>query len=168
MHESKDFENLLSQCPFSLRRRDMRPEAIAGDKGYSPGAIRDWLRSRAIKDTIPTRNNEHRNKRFAKKGYRRRNIVERVIGWLKESRRIATRYDKLLVSYLSFVQLAAWRMMLKNVERTVPSPALYFDRLLKRDFYLFRFDSGKRFNFLERTVNSRLNRELLTAQTDVA
>lgn len=115
MHESKEFENLLSQCPLSLRRRDMRPEAIAGDKGYSSGAIRDWLGSRAIKDTIPTRSNEHRNKRFAKKRYRRRNIVERFIGWLKESRRIATRYDKLLVSYLSFVKLTTWRMMLKNV-----------------------------------------------------
>lgn len=92
------------------------PAAIAADKGYSFGAIRGgWLSSRAIKDTIPTRSNEHRNNRFAKKRYRRRNIVERVIGWLKESRRIATRYDNLLGLYLSFVQLAAWRMMLNNV-----------------------------------------------------
>ena len=113
VHESKEFENLFSQCPLSLRLRDKRPEAVAGDKGYSSGAIRDWLRSRQIRDTIPTRNNERRKHHFAKARYRRRNIVERVIGWLKESRRIATRYDKLIESYLSFIQIAAWRMMLK-------------------------------------------------------
>ncbi len=44
--------------------------------------------------------------------YRERNVVERVVGRLKEYRRIATRYDKLAVSYLDFVRLAAIRMWL--------------------------------------------------------
>ena len=44
--------------------------------------------------------------------YRERNVVERVVGRLKEHRRIATRYDKLAASYLAFVQLAAIRMWL--------------------------------------------------------
>lgn len=113
-NESTEFENLFSQCPLSLHLRSKRPEAVAGDKGYSSKAIRDWLRSREIKDTIPTRINEAANPRFARKRYRRRNIVERVIGWLKESRRIATRYDKLIDSYLCFIQIAAWRLMMKS------------------------------------------------------
>lgn len=33
-------------------------------------------------------------------------MVERCIGWLENCRRIATRYDKLAVHYLSFVTLA--------------------------------------------------------------
>jgi len=39
-------------------------------------------------------------------------VVERLVGRLKEYRRIATRYDKLAASYLAFVQLAAVRMWL--------------------------------------------------------
>jgi transposase len=42
--------------------------------------------------------------------YRERNVVERLVGKLKEYRRIATRYDKLAASYLAFVQLAAIRI----------------------------------------------------------
>jgi transposase len=44
--------------------------------------------------------------------YRERNVVERLVGRLKEFRRIATRYDKLAASYLAFVQLAAIRIWL--------------------------------------------------------
>ena len=42
--------------------------------------------------------------------YRERNVVKRLVGRLKEYRRIATRYDKLAASYLGFVQLVAIRM----------------------------------------------------------
>jgi transposase len=42
--------------------------------------------------------------------YRERNVVERLVGRLKEYRRIATRYDKLAKSYLAFVQFAAIRL----------------------------------------------------------
>jgi transposase len=44
--------------------------------------------------------------------YRERNVVERLVGKLKEYRRVATRYDKLAASYLAFVQLAAIRLWL--------------------------------------------------------
>jgi transposase len=44
--------------------------------------------------------------------YRERNVVERLVGRLKEFRRIATRYDKLAASYLAFVQLASIRIWL--------------------------------------------------------
>jgi transposase len=44
--------------------------------------------------------------------YRERNVVERLVGRLKEYRRVVTRYDKLVASYLALVQLAAVRMWL--------------------------------------------------------
>jgi len=114
-HESKEFENLVQQCPLSLHRIASRPDAIAGDKGYSSGAIRKWLNCRQIKDVIPTRSNETRKTRFPKKLYKQRHIVECTIGWLKEARRIATRFDKLIESYLSFVKIAAIRWMAKSI-----------------------------------------------------
>lgn len=38
--------------------------------------------------------------------YRGRNVVERCVGWLKEARSVATRYEKLAVNYLQMVKLA--------------------------------------------------------------
>lgn len=35
-----------------------------------------------------------------------RNVVERCVGWLKQSRRLSTRYEKLAVHYLSMIKLA--------------------------------------------------------------
>ena len=114
-HESKEFENLIQSCPLSLHRVASRPDAVAGDKGYSSGAIRNWLRKRQIKDVIPTKSNEKRNPRFPKKLYKQRNIVQCTIGWLKEFRRIAMRFDKHVESYLCFVKLAAIRWMTNSV-----------------------------------------------------
>lgn len=38
--------------------------------------------------------------------YRGRNVVERCVGWLKEARSVATRYEKLAVNYRQLVKLA--------------------------------------------------------------
>ena len=53
---------------------------------------------------------------FDAKTYRRRNVVERLVGWLKESRRVATRYDKLATTFLAFVKLALLRRLLRMAE----------------------------------------------------
>lgn len=86
-------------------RRRRRPNAVAGDRGYSYPRIRAWLSKRAIEAVIPNRSNQPRV-RLNKRKYRGRNVVERCIGWLKWCRRIATRYEKLGESYLAMVKLA--------------------------------------------------------------
>lgn len=43
---------------------------------------------------------------FDRPKYRQRNIIERMFGWLKENRRIVTRFDKLAQSYAAMVSLA--------------------------------------------------------------
>ncbi len=53
------------------------------------------------------------SRRFDKRSYRRRNIIERCIGWLKNYRRLATRHEKLAVNYLAMVQLAFTARILK-------------------------------------------------------
>ena len=112
-HESTEFKNLMGQCEMSLHRYESRPDAIAGDKGYSSDAIREHIEYRSIEPVIASRSNETRDDSFDRASYRNRNIVERLIGWLKESRRIATRYDKLPCSYIAFVYLAATRRAIK-------------------------------------------------------
>ena len=114
-HESQEFDNLYEDCQVSVHFYRDRPAAIAGDKGYSSAAIRESIEKRSIEAVIPTRSNEPVNQDFDRDCYRKRNIVERLIGWLKESRRIATRNDKIAESYLAFIKLAAIRRMLKCI-----------------------------------------------------
>lgn len=112
-HGSTEFKCSLANCVLWIHRTTKRPKGIAGDKCYGANAIRDSICSRGIRPLIPTKSNGGKVDGFDKAQYRRRNIVERVSGWLKESRRVATRYDKLTLSYLTFVQLAAMRRQLK-------------------------------------------------------
>ena len=106
------------RIPQPVGRPKRRPEALAGDKAYSSQAIRDWLKARGIKDVIPTKSNEEPRPGFDKKAYRRRNVIERCIGWLKECRRILTRFEKLAVNFVAMFKLAMIRRYLKVLADT--------------------------------------------------
>lgn len=85
------------------------PAKLAGDKGYRAQWIDQWLLGRQITPVIPSKTNEDRDRRvveFDRASYRRRSIIEQMIGWLKECRRVATRYEKLARNYLSMVKLS--------------------------------------------------------------
>lgn len=116
-HESTCFEDTMNavRIPQPVGRPRQRPEAVAGDKAYGCQRIRDWLEVRRIKDVIPTKSNEESNPRFDKDAYRRRNVVERCIGWIKECRRVMTRYEKLAVNYLAMLKLAMIRQCFKSL-----------------------------------------------------
>lgn len=84
-----------------------RPQRLAGDKGYSYDRIRDWLRRKRIEAVIPRRSDQRPGRNPLDKGaYRRRNVVERCVGWLKECRRIGTRFEKLASSFLAMIHMA--------------------------------------------------------------
>ena len=86
-------------------RPRLRPRRTAGDRGYSSPTARQRLRRRRIKPVIPTRRDQPRQPGFDKVAYRERNRVERLIGRLKQFRRIATRYEKRAANYLAMVTL---------------------------------------------------------------
>jgi len=111
-HESKSFEALMDTVKIRRRRR---PDAVAGDKGYSYPRIRAWLARRGIEAVIPPRSNQE-PVWYDKKKYRRRNVVERCVGWLKECRRIATRYEKLATHYLAMLKLAMIQRCLRLLD----------------------------------------------------
>ncbi len=114
-HEAKEFKTLLNNCMLSLHRQSSRPNCIIGDKGYNSKEIRELIRSRGICPQVPTRSNQRSDPQFDSVKYKGRNIIERTIGWLKNARRIATRYDKLATSYLTFIKLAAIRNVIKLI-----------------------------------------------------
>lgn len=103
--------------PQPIGRPRKRPKRLAGDKGYSCNRVRDWLWKYGIKPLIPRKDNEklrHDGRsKFDKQTYRRRSIVEQTICWLKECRRIGTRYEKLAINFLAMMKLAMIQRCLK-------------------------------------------------------
>lgn len=92
-------------------RRRTRLRVIGGDKGYHGRHIDRRIKERGIKPLIPQRRNcngeyPEPDRPFDKVLYRRRNVVERRNGHLKENRRIATRYEKLAANFIAMIQLA--------------------------------------------------------------
>ena len=84
-----------------------RPKRLVADKAYGKRTFRQFLRRHGIRFTIPRRSNQRRSGPFDKAIYRERNKVERFFNRLKQSRRIATRYEKRAVIYLAMLTLAA-------------------------------------------------------------
>ena len=87
-----------------------RPACLGADKGYSYPRIRRWLRSRGIRAVIPQRKDQRAQSKgrplaFDKQLYRARNIVERRIGWIKNCRRLASRYENYALRFLAMIKL---------------------------------------------------------------
>lgn len=111
-HESKYFELVMDTVQIGRRRR---PNAVAADKGYSVPRIRAWCACRGIQAVIPTKSDQPRCK-FSRRKYRRRNVVERCIGWLKCCRRVTTRHEKLATSFRAMVTLAMIQRCLRILD----------------------------------------------------
>jgi transposase len=113
-HESTQFEPMMDTVAIARRttgRVRRRPRRLAADRAYHAQRIRHWLRLHGIKAVIPPRKSRgkpHRGRpiTYDQQFYRARNVIERCVGWLKECRSVATRYEKLAVNYLQMVKLA--------------------------------------------------------------
>ena len=112
-HESKQL------CPLMHAVRPPRhigwPLKLGGDKGYSYDGIRDHLTVCGIEAVIPRKDNQppRPGEVFDKATYRKRARVEQAVGWLKECRRIGTRYEKLGLNFLGFAKLGVIQRYLR-------------------------------------------------------
>jgi transposase len=88
-------------------------DAAAADKSYDSDAIRADLKAQGIEPVIPPLACRKQAIPHDKTKYRQRNRVERLFNKLKQFRRIATRYDKLDLSFLAFIHLTAALIMIR-------------------------------------------------------
>lgn len=82
---------------------------MAGDKSYRADWIDAFLLELGIQPVIPSKSNEDREARgidFDHEAYRGRNIIERLIGWIKESRRIFSRFEKTAKNFAGMLNMA--------------------------------------------------------------
>lgn len=81
-------------------------QAGIADKGYDADHFVATIEAAGAQAVIPPRSNRLTPRDFDHHLYRDRNLVERFFARIKHFRRIATRYDKLATSFLSFIHLA--------------------------------------------------------------
>ncbi|HUR39255.1 MAG TPA: transposase [Planctomycetota bacterium] len=110
-HESRHLEEALGSValPYAWTGPRFTPGSLAGDKAYTGERIRGMLEVLGVRPVIAHQVKELQKPwevPFDRAAYRRRNVIERVVGYLKECRRVATRYEKLALSYLAMVKLA--------------------------------------------------------------
>lgn len=95
------------------------PMAIAGDKGYRANWIDEMLIEMGVTPVIPSKENEDRDARsvdFDNDQYRQRNIVERLIGWLKECRCVFARFEKTAINFSGIIKMAFIQRYLKIID----------------------------------------------------
>lgn len=126
-HDGPHLKPLMNTVRIPRRqpgRPRTRPDMLVADRGYDAQHIRRYLRQRGIGAMIPERR-PGRGRKRRRKGrppvfdegiYAKRNVIERLIGWLKECRRLATRYEKYARCYLAMVKLAFTRRCFRKLE----------------------------------------------------
>ena len=117
VHESTWLESVVATFVTSRKRRRRRkPKKLAGDKAYRVRRVRDWLKAWGVEPGHPAQGQRARTARPGG-GVRPRGVPPLRGGraarrWLKECRRIGTRFEKLAVNFHGMLQLAMiWRYL---------------------------------------------------------
>lgn len=100
---SHAIETLSGQCA----------EAVLADKGYDTNEIVDTVVNMGAEAVIPSRSRRLQQRAYDRHLYKERSAIECMFNKLKQFRRVATRYDKLASSYLSFLHIAGIGLWLK-------------------------------------------------------
>jgi transposase len=113
-HESQLVDATLAtvRVPQKRGRPRTRPKALVADRAYDSRELRQRLRRRGIKPTIPTF--ERRQRWKPKRGcpiktgasYRQRWKVERCFAWMDNCRRLVVRYERAVEHYHAFCLMA--------------------------------------------------------------
>jgi putative transposase len=88
-------------------------DAAIADKGYDAGHLIEKIAEADCKAVIPPKRNRKGQRSYDTELYKERNRIERFFNKLKQFRRVATRYDKLLANFMGFVKLAAIAIWLR-------------------------------------------------------
>ncbi len=86
---------------------------VLADKGYDGKTAVDAVKKAGAIPVISSRKYSKQPRHIDAQLYKERNIIERFFGYLKQFRRVATRYDKHIQNYLGFVKIAAIAVWIK-------------------------------------------------------
>jgi transposase len=95
----------VTQAPALLDGLSAR--RVLADKAYDANALRRIIEDMNAEAVIPCNPTRKRQIPYDRQAYKARNLIERCFNKLKHFRRIATRYDRRAIYFLSFIQIAA-------------------------------------------------------------
>ena len=104
VHESTKAEALMDGLPA---------KNLIGDKAFDSDRFRAHLADRNTTAVIPSSASRARAIPYDRHLYKERHLVELFINKIKHFRRIATRYDKTIASYASFVAVAGFMLWMR-------------------------------------------------------
>jgi len=91
----------------------IKPGAVLADRAYDADRLMNAILDAGAEPVIPPRRHRKHQRAYDEALYKERNIIERFFNKLKQFRRIATRYDKLLNNFMGFVKIAAIAILLR-------------------------------------------------------
>jgi putative transposase len=104
VHESTKAEALIA---------GLLAENVIGDKAFDSDRFRAHLAARSMAVVIPPNASRSRAIPYDRHLYKERHLVECFINKIKHFRRMATRYDKTIASYASFVAVASFMVLMR-------------------------------------------------------
>ena len=105
--EQSDFKKALPLL------EGLKAEFVLADRGYDADYVVEAIQKMGAEAVIPPKKNRKVLREYDEHLYKERNLVERLFNKLKNFRRVATRYDKLDVTFLAFIHLASITLWLK-------------------------------------------------------
>ena len=89
-------------------------DVVIADKGYDADGILSVIESAGSEAVVPPKANRLVQREYDKVLYKERNRVERFFQKIKNYRRIATRYERLAVTFSAMLHLVACVVWLTN------------------------------------------------------
>ncbi len=112
-HETKLVEDTLRQ-----RHVSALPERLIGDRGYDSDPLDERLqREHGVELIAPHRKNKRKRTQDGRplRRYLRRWKIERLFAWLKNYRRLSSRWERYAVNFLGMVQLGCALILLRHL-----------------------------------------------------
>jgi transposase len=88
---------------------------VIADKGYDAKSIINVIKDIGAEPVIPSRSCCIEKRTYNKEIYKKRNLIERFFNRLKCFRRIATRYERKAINFLSMIWLAGSILWLNHL-----------------------------------------------------
>jgi transposase len=103
-------QQLMEEIPKTIRKGKW----LLMDKAYEGDDCRTKAKKCGMRPVVPPKSNRKEPWKYSKKLYKRRNMVERNFRFIKEFRRVYTRYDKLDETYNAFIAFANINIFMRN------------------------------------------------------
>lgn len=85
----------------------IKADFVLADKGYDSDTILSFVHEQEAIAVIPPKSNRKVQREYDRELYKQRNLIERALNKLKHWRRIATRYDRRRIYFLSALHIAS-------------------------------------------------------------